>query len=309
MNGPRIILNGLSIVTRRSPSFRGLGRIYRKVNAWMIRRGADPVVVAPMNDGTEMLVDLRTQTDLDAYYRGEYDPVLLDAVKRVFDTDALFLDIGANVGFYTVSIGHFIRSKGGVGKSISFEPFEGNYNRLLENIARNHLEEWCRAEMLGLSNTSADSQITLREDFLCGSGTGNAAIPTSEELDQGFKKVPIQLAALDAVWSVRRDSLYKIDMIKMDIEGHEDLCLQGGRQTIRDHRPTILMEVNKPYYRARGVLLDSAILSDVPERYLIFRRQGGRWERIKSLNVCNPIDNVFFVPEEKMDRKGFEMFV
>jgi FkbM family methyltransferase len=286
-----------------------MGRIYRTVNAWMVRWGGNPIVAAHMKDGTEILVDLRTQTDLDAYYRGEYDPVLLDSVKCLLDIDAIFLDIGANIGFYTISIGNFIRTKEGDGKIISFEPFEGNYTRLLENITRNHLDEMCRAEMHGLSNESADSQITLREDFLCGSGTGNASIPTNESFDQGFMKVPIKLTTLDAEWSGWNDSPRKIDMIKMDIEGHEDLCLQGGKQTIMENRPTILMEVNKPYYRARKALLDTVILSEIPERYLIFRRQGSRWERIRSLNVCDDIDNVFFIPEEKLDRAGFEMFL
>jgi FkbM family methyltransferase len=262
-----------------------------------------------MKDGTEILVDLRTQTDLDAYYRGEYDPVFLAAVKSLFDTNAVFLDVGANIGFYTVSIGNFIRTQGGAGKIFSFEPFWGNFNRLVENISQNHLEEICRAEMIGLSNESADGQITLREDYLCGSGTGNASIPISEAFDQGFKKVPIKLVALDVVWSKLNEPHRKIDMIKMDIEGHEDLCLQGGRQTIGEHRPTILMEVNKPYYRARGVPLDAAILSEIPGQYFIFRRHNLRWERIRSLDVCNDIDNILLVPEEKMDRKGFEILV
>lgn len=94
----------------------------------------------------------------------------------------------------------------------------------------------------------------------------------------------------------------------MDIEGHEDYCLEGGRQTIAAHRPTLLMEVNKPYYEARGVRLDERLLPLLPENYVIFREIGGRWTRSGSLDACSQIDNVFLVPVERLGSPRYSMF-
>lgn len=122
--------------------------------------------------------------------------------------------------------------------------------RLLKNISLNKLEGHCSTRKIRLSSATSNSEVTLREDFLGGSETGNTAIPTNAEFDKGFKRVPIKLDRLDNVWQDINESIYKIDVIKIYIEGHEDYCLQGGQQTIQANRPIILMEVNKSYYAA-----------------------------------------------------------
>ena len=123
MNLADIILNAASGITRNIPYFRGLGRLYRALNAVAIKLGVQPLVTAKMKDGTTMLVDLRSNTELDVYYRGEYDSGLIEIISSMFRPDYYFLDIGANVGFYTISISALIRSKGGSGQVIAFEPF------------------------------------------------------------------------------------------------------------------------------------------------------------------------------------------
>jgi hypothetical protein len=92
----------------------------------------------------------------------------------------------------------------------------------------------------------------------------------------------------------------------MDIEGHEDFCLKGGQCTVAAHRPTILMEVNEPFYRSRKVDLDDVFLPLLPQDYLIYRQQVARWGPIRSLNECDVLDNVFFVPKEKLKGKYLE---
>ncbi len=302
------ILRFVSGVTRRSFSIRGMGRAYRTINRCMLGFGAEPVVIAHMKDGTQLLVDLRTHTEVDAYYRGEYDALLQNTVKRLFRPDMIFLDVGANIGFYTICIGNHIRSANGMGRVISYEPFPGNYARLQENIKRNHLEHVCHTEMIALSNQAGNGLITLREDFEHGSSTGNASIAINDVFDQGFQKVPIKLKTLDDAAGGLNIKSGVVDIIKLDIEGHEGLCLQGGRKTVHTHRPTILMEVNKAFYEARNATIEQEVLPQLPARYRIYRWQKSGWVQIDSFLACNPIDNVFLVPEEKMNMKEYAVF-
>lgn len=294
--------------TQKLPDNRRLNKLYKLFNKMVLAFGHNSIVVSEMKDGTKMEVDLSTKTERLSFYTGEYDSFFISAIKSLLNVDACFLDIGANIGFYTIAIGNYINEKNANGKVISFEPFEGNFKRLSDNLKLNALENFCVLNAYGLSIESTETVITLREDFKHGSNTGNAAIQTSEEIDKGFKLSPIKLNILDDVWKKDFAHLGSIDMIKMDIEGHEDFCLKGGQQTIEKHRPTILMEVNKYYYEARKVELDEIFLDLFPENYKIYKPTDLKWIQIKSLNECSKIDNVFLVPKEKLNLENYHIF-
>lgn len=302
------MLKKISAITKKLPERRKLNQLYKHINKIALALGHDTKVVSEMKDGTQIQVDLSTRTERLSFYTGKYDSFFISVIKSLFRTDACFLDIGANIGFYTVAIGNYLKKNESSGKVISFEPFIGNYERLMQNVKLNSLENFCLLNNYGLSNQSTDTQITLREDFKHGSNTGNAAIPTSKKMDKGFKLSPIKLKVLDEIWEKEFSHLGRIDIIKMDIEGHEDFCLKGGRRTIETHRPSILMEVNKHYYEARNIELNSVFLKLIPENYSIYRPVDFKWTEINSLNECSKIDNVFLIPKEKLVTKGYEIF-
>lgn len=302
------VLKKVSVLTKQLPKHRKLNQLYKHINKLGLALGSDTIVVSNMQDGTKMCIDLSTRTERVSFYTGKYDSFFISTIKSLYQPDACFLDVGANIGFYTVAIGNYIREHNANGKVIAFEPFEGNFKRLTDNVKLNQLENFCVSNAFGLSDKSIQANITLREDFKHGSNTGNAAIPTSEDFDKGFELSPIQLEVLDEVWNKDFTNFGRIDIIKMDIEGHEDFCLQGGQKTIQKHRPTILMEVNKAYYEARNVALDDTFLKLIPNNYNIYKPVGLKWKLITSLNDCTRNDNVFLVPEEKLAQENYLVF-
>lgn len=301
-------LTNVSKLTKKLPEHRKFNSLYKHLNKVLLAFGHDSNVVSEMKDGTKMKVDLSTRTERMSFYTGKYDPFFIPTIKSLLQTDSCFLDVGANIGFYTIAIGNYLKKNNCKAKVVSFEPFTGNFERLKENVKLNSLEHFCYLNNFGLSDQPSETEITLREDFKHGSNTGNAAIKTNEEMDKGFKVSPIRLKVLDEVWAKEFDQLGPIDIIKMDIEGHEDFCLKGGRKTIEKHRPSILMEVNKHYYEARKIELDSTFLKLIPENYKIYKPYDSKWIQISSLNECDKIDNVFLIPMEKLDFKGYEVF-
>lgn len=314
------ILLNISCITRKFSNYFGTSRFYqlllsvmtrlglqRKFIRVMLILGAQPIVAAKMKDKTTMLVDLRSNTEFSAFFNGKYDLDLIGVIRHLLNVDYYFLDIGANIGFYSVAIAAFMKSKESSGQVIAFEPMDANFNRLLENLKFNNLGSYCSAYKIGLSNQTIDSQIILREDFQDGSNTGNCSISINDEIDHGLTKKPIKLERLDKIWS-EVSGEQKIDIIKMDIEGHEDFCLEGSQHVIKEHRPTILMEVNKPYYKARGVDMDERFLPLMAERYSIFCKSDTRWMCIDSFNQCSNIDNVFLIPQERLNLNPYKIF-
>jgi FkbM family methyltransferase len=188
---------------------------------------------------------------------------------------------------------------------VAFEPVNSNYRRLLENLQANGLVDCAYAYPVGLSNRGGQVAITLREDFARGAGTGNASIAINREIDAGFATVEVTLARLDDFWpSVARPNC-TIGLIKLDIEGHEDCALEGARRTLETHRPVILMEVNKPYLRARRIDVDERFRALFPARYLSFCEMQRGWTAVESLSRCRELDNVFVVPAERLPESRF----
>lgn len=304
-----VVVDSAASVSTRVPYFRGLGKVARSFNVAMLSLGASPLSYAHMKDGTVLRIDLRSNTELYAKYLGTYDTRFVELVKAIIDPSRDFLDVGANVGFYTVSLATFLRRVGQGGHVFAFEPHEGNYQRLLENIVINQLEDTAHAHQLGLSNIAGKADLTLREDFANGSSTGNAAIAINAQFDREFPTMSIPLARLDESRHLLRDGGRCVDFVKVDIEGHEDYFLEGAAETLNQARPVILMEINKPYYTARNVALDVRFLPLLPDRYVILRRLRSAWQRIQSLTECGELDNVVLVPEERLAARRFGTFV
>jgi FkbM family methyltransferase len=295
-------------VLQALPSFRGKYRLCNVVNTVCAGLGAPRLETAKMKIGTQLIVELTTQTERFAYYTGYYDRDFFDIVSQLYDPDSCFLDVGGNIGFYTTFAGHLVRKRGAAGHVLSFEPFSGNFSRLKENISLNDLDDYCTPINLGLSDEEGQCTITLREDFFSGSDTGNAAITTDKQFDAGYETAIIQLTTLDLAWEKYAQPGWRLDVVKLDVEGHEDFFLRGAEKTIAVFRPTILMEVNKPYYEARKVDLDTTFLPLIPANYAILRIVDGRCDRITSLHACRCIDNVFLVPEERFGQARFSCF-
>ena len=287
-----------SRITKNIPYFRGLGKLCRLYDTLLLNQKINPMATANMKDGTQILVDLRSNTEVGAFYFGHYDTNLINTISSIINPNANFLDIGANIGFYTIAIANIQKKMNGCGRVIAFEPFCNNYQRLLKNIEENNLDEKCLAYNLGLSNESTNKTLVLREDFENGSQTGNASIAIDQVYDRDFTKIHIYLETLDNIY---QDLTEEIDIIKIDIEGHEDFCLKGSQETIRIYRPVLLMEVNKPYYKARRVNIDELFFPLFPKEYSIFAYISGTWKRIESFSKLGTIDNVFVVPNERLD--------
>ena len=166
------------------------------------------------------------------YFLGGYEEAELKAVEQFLTADSVFIDIGANIGLYTLFAANAINENGQV---ISFEPFTPNFNSLTKNVSLNNFSTICLEKM---AIGAKDGLINLYYD----EKEKNLGMASSITLEKGVQE-EVKLTALDSYLETK--SLAKIDLIKIDIEGFEYAALLGMRNTLTKFRPTLLIEILK----------------------------------------------------------------
>lgn len=126
------------------------------------------------------------------------------------------IDIGAHIGLYALLLAQCV---GPTGKVYSFEPDLENFSRLKKNIELNQLHQVIPFQV-ALSDATGSSYLTHNEH-----STGHAL---KREPETGGQVV--QTVTLDDF--IEKQRLGKIELIKIDAEGSEDLVLAGGRRLL-----------------------------------------------------------------------------
>jgi len=288
---------GFASCWRALPRLPGHKPASTAANYAFLGLGCDPLATVRMRLGHRMKVDLRSWTERYAYYSGIYqDEELIRTARRLLPQDAVVLDVGANIGFFTVPLARALADRRGT--LHAFEPLPSNFARLEENLRLNDLPDGVVQRWpCGLSSECTELEITLREDFQRGGETGNASIVIDDGLDARFKRIKVPVRTLDDF--AAEHALDRLDFVKIDIEGHEDLFFEGGRSTLARTRPTILMEVNAPYFRRRGVVLAERLAELLPPDYR-FARRTDAWHAIDDVGECDEIDDALLVPAERL---------
>lgn len=291
---------GAAWLLRNSPEFRGKGRLARQLHRRLLTclSGADAIRSFQMRDNTLMTVDLRSVTEWPAFYSGRYDD-LLSTILCLLPKSGMVLDVGANIGFYTIPLGIALQSFGGT--CVAFEPVTSNYDRLLDNIRINELSDTVRAFPLALGDRNQEAVMLL--DDLNGAMTGNAALVANTDLHDGQrerKPVVTRMVRLDDC--VGELGLHDLPchFIKVDIEGSEPFFFRGAVQFIRSNHPLVLAEVNSVWLARNGLSAQDYREVFGPEGYAFFLWRKG-WTEISNLSVLasHPqIESLLIVPPE-----------
>jgi FkbM family methyltransferase len=148
---------------------------------------------------------------LDVSYEEETTKLFTEIVRDGMNV----LDLGANVGYYTLLAGSQVGERGRV---FAFEPWQGSFSLLQKNI-----------EVNGFKNITAvpkavSSRCGRRELFLA-----KDPVHHSLALENGSKSVEVDVITVDEFVRERNIS---VDVVKMDVEGAESDVLEGMADTI-----------------------------------------------------------------------------
>ena len=209
-------------------------------------------------------LDLSEGIDFAIYLLGMFERSTVKTYTRLLFFGDTVLDIGANMGAHTLPLAHAV---GPQGKVIAFEPTAYAYHKLIRNISLNPaLEPRIRAEQLMLSDR--DELLSCPSLY---SSWGLNNIKTSRH-----PKHLGQLMGTDGAMCVKLDDyvaqsgLRRIDFIKIDVDGNESTVLQGALQTLKTHRPKILMEFMPYGLKENGSSLEELVELLKSTEYRIF---------------------------------------
>lgn len=159
-------------------------------------------------------------------YVGLHDFHDMAYLLHVTTPEDLFLDVGANVGSYTLLA---CGAKGARG--FSFEPVPSTFSRLLDNIAINHLQSRVVPMNIGLSDSDGELYFTGDVDAI------NHVLPDGASRDHAIK-VPVH--SLDSVLQAETPTIMKID-----VEGFETNVLNGASRILSNPAlHSVIMELN-----------------------------------------------------------------
>jgi len=158
---------------------------------------------------------------------GKYEPYETQLILRQVGTGDVVVDVGANIGYYTVLLADKV---GNSGKVYAFEPDKTNFEILKKNIEVNRLGN------VILINAAV------------GSNDGEKILYKSKEnwgdhklFGDGIKE-KIKIVKLDNF--VKE----KVNLMKVDTQGWEPEVIEGAKKIIEKDKPIIFFEYSPASY-------------------------------------------------------------
>lgn len=201
----------------------------------------DVLVSVPEFGGT-----FQMPTSSDVFRRicldGCYEPELSTIAAKFLAPDRDAIDVGANIGFYSVLLSGTLAS----GRVLAIEPNPKAYQRLQANLKRNNGTDKA-ITFPGIAGSSVKRNTI---SFPLGMEEYTTVGPLHGELGESAKtRVDVDETTIDLL--VQQNTLDPA-FIKIDVEGYEYEVLQGAINTIRASRPVILCELNDDMLRQHG---------------------------------------------------------
>jgi FkbM family methyltransferase len=183
-------------------------------------------IAVPYTAKTWLLMQRGMMGATGNYYCGLHEFQDMTFVLHLLRPEDLFVDIGANVGSYT------ILASGHVGaRSITVEPLPATFDKLRRNIRYNDIDELVTLHNSGLGATEESLRFTTALDVV-------NHVATDSDSDAETVEVPV----------VRLDNLLsglEPLCLKIDVEGFEHKVLDGGMSVLKNPNVrAVLMELN-----------------------------------------------------------------
>jgi FkbM family methyltransferase len=147
-----------------------------------------------------------------------FDPQELAYLEQRITPDFVFVDVGANVGGYSL----FVAARAGArARVLAIEPQPDIHERLVYNIRQNH---FATVKTLECAVADREGEVTM---FVDAGNRGESSMRIVPSRDGG--RIAVRARRLADI--VAAEHVQRIDAMKLDCEGAEDLILEPFFQT------------------------------------------------------------------------------
>lgn len=178
-----------------------------------------------LEDGSTLYVDLRNPMSHGYFFHGRlpHEPLTHRILEEYLQEGSVFVDVGANVGYFTTLAAQRV---GGSGIVIAFEPLPDALRSLRANAAL-YPQVDLRESAVGRAHGRATFTVRASGDLSAlGEQPGASAY------------IEVDVTTLDH----SLETLDRLDVLKVDVEGGETDVIEGAMQTLRRLRPVLLVE-------------------------------------------------------------------
>jgi FkbM family methyltransferase len=183
-------------------------------------------------DGILFRTHLEDHVQRYLFWYGSYEPVELAIAQAVLQLGDVVLDIGANIGNYSLTAAKAVGTSGSI---YSFEPSTATFLQLQENIRLNGLQT-IHAIQAAVGNSPGLATLYVSANDNIGMTSLQPADNFSDVVEQ------VKLITIDDF--VRKTGIPQVSLIKIDIEGSELAALQGMLEVLTRHQPLLMVEIN-----------------------------------------------------------------
>ena len=179
---------------------------------------------------TEKVLPAKFQLNLRYFYLKKTNN--LDAemfyVSQLLDKKRRFLDIGSNIGIYAFHFRNIFKNVD------AFEPLKEITHRL--EAIQNH---FLAIHNVGISNKKGNFQFYI--PYL--NGLIAPALASLEQREGKFELRTIKVKTIDEY------NFQDVDLIKIDVEGHEEFVIEGAHKTIKKTMPILIVEIEQRHIK------------------------------------------------------------
>lgn len=174
---------------------------------------------------------------------GQWEPQVIKILQNRLHEGMCFLDVGANIGYFTAFAAHRV---GRSGRVVALEPMDKNLQLIYAMMDRNGFDQ-VRVEPFAASDACR---------VVCmGTHGGSSNGEIVGEWRRGERPLYAQARSLDDLLAGEA----RFDFVKFDIEGHELHAWHGFSRTLERDRPLVLTEFHPRCLRENAGI--------EPERY------------------------------------------
>jgi FkbM family methyltransferase len=198
----------------------------------------------------------------DDYYRhipdgGDLTDSVMAAIKPHVVADSVCLDVGANIGLYSLGLSALAPK----GKVYAFEPSPSAFGHLQSNLAANKAAN-VEASNLAVSDSTGTVHFHDFSFFSAGSFSSDEGSLLSSE-SYGSQSFEAATTTLDEFVADRK--LDRVDFVKVDVEGAELSVLAGAEKTLATYRPVTVLEFNTFGFTIHQSVLPQVALARIKE--------------------------------------------